>query len=343
MTTTPLLTPTESSVSASHPDNHSAPVPPAPPTLSTPQIKIKTEKTEPSTDPGPFRALMGQLAVLRAGSARSATSSVSASTSPTAVAPAPDVPSDQPVLGSAVAPIDLDALDKLQQILTFSAGLMATSESDTSPTSPQPPTQSPLPQTSPPGAPLEGQDHGDVGAVLALQRLQAILSLRSQPQQQQQVEAQQAQNPPIAIPIPQPATAAAQLPPWPTVKTEHVEPNLSAPSPRPKMGLRGAGSLPHRFEYRSNRSRSREYDCRGGYEYRRGREYYGRSGRSRRSRSPRARSYLRSRSRSRSSRSRSVSVSLQIALPSIPPSSRQLALALTFVGPRERLRLSQRG
>ncbi|KAH9059637.1 hypothetical protein EDB87DRAFT_751505 [Lactarius vividus] len=37
------------------------------------------------------------------------------------------VQSDQPALGTAVAPIDLDALEKLQQILTFSAGINAVS------------------------------------------------------------------------------------------------------------------------------------------------------------------------------------------------------------------------
>jgi hypothetical protein len=51
------------------------------------------------------------------------------STSPTAVAPIVDVSPGEPVPGSAIVPIDLEALDKLQQLLAYSAGLKGMSNS----------------------------------------------------------------------------------------------------------------------------------------------------------------------------------------------------------------------
>jgi hypothetical protein len=92
------------------------------------------------------------------------------------------VPPDEPVPGSAIAPIDLEALEKLQQLLTLSAGLKAISNAN-----PLQQPQSPLPQTSPeaPGAPVEDQTSNIGAAVLQLQQLGAFLALPQQLQLQQ--------------------------------------------------------------------------------------------------------------------------------------------------------------
>ncbi|KAI9507223.1 hypothetical protein F5148DRAFT_144121 [Russula earlei] len=296
ITPTPSLTPVVSSTSSQS-------APPASPPLTSPQIKI--ENTEPLTVLGLHRTPMGRLAALRAAGARSSGASGLASTSPTVVSPTADVPPDQPVPGSAVAPINLEALDNLQQLLSLSAGLKTLST-----TSPQQQTQA----LSPPawqGVPSEDLGADNLNTALALQQLQALLSS----QQQQQV--QQTQDPPNAIPIPHPAVAA-QLPVKPTlnptVNPERIESSLPA-VPKIPIGPRNASGLTHGLKYRRYRSRSRDYDHRNGprreYDYERGREYH-RRGRSR-SRSysrSRSRSWSRSRSRShprdyRSSRSRS--------------------------------------
>jgi hypothetical protein len=298
VTPTPSLTPLASSTT-SQSETNSALVTPVPLPLPSPQIK--SEKSEPITTPGTVRTPMDRLAALRAANARVA-SSASASTSPTAVAPVTDGSPDQLVQGSAIAPIDVEALDKLQQILSISAGIKAISDA-----SMQQQTQSTLPQSISPGRPLDSQNN-NLSAVLALQQLGAILS--RQPQQQ----TQQTQEQPNAIPIPHPTVApAVQIPVWPTIKTEHFEPRLTADVPRPPVGPRSTGSLPHRLNYRGGRSRSRDYDRRSyawrvhehEYERARGRgrgrgRAYHRRAHSPRSYSPRSRSRSRSYSRSRS-------------------------------------------
>jgi hypothetical protein len=148
---------------------------------------------------------------------------------------------------------------------------------------------------------------------LALQQLEAIFSL---PRKQAQ---QPTQDSPDGIAIPLLTTTAVVQPP-PVVKTEPIEPSLSVVPVGPKA-MRGAGSLPHRLDYQSRLSPSRDYDRHGGarrsHEYDsergrgRGREHgrgYHRRGHSRCSYSPRSRSRSRSFSRSRSrSRSRTPS------------------------------------
>lgn len=302
ITPTPSLTP----LASSNTETSSSSVTPAPLPLSTPQIP--SEKPVPVTAAGPPRTPMDRLAALRAASTRSVPSTTSVSASPTAVASVVDAPPDQPQPGSAIAPIDLDALEKLQKILSFSAGLKAIADAGL-----QQQTQSPLPQHMSPGNPLEGQNSNNLDPVLALQQLEAIFSL---PRKQAQ---QQTQDPPNEIAIPLLTTTAVVQPP-PVVKTECIEPSLPVVPVGPKA-MRGAGSLPHRLDYQSRLSPSRDYDRHGGarrpheYDFERGRgrghergRGYHRRGHSRCSYSPRSRSRSRSFSQSRSrSRSRTPS------------------------------------
>ena len=299
ITPTPSLTP----LASSNTETGSASVTPAPPP-STPQILSK--KPVPFTAAGPHRTPMDRLAALRASSTRAVPSSASVSTSPTAVACAVDEPPNQPEPGSAIAPIDLESLEKLQQILSLSAGLRAIADASF-----QQQPQSPLPQHMSPGNSSEGQNSNNLDAVLALQQLEAILSL---PRKQAQ---QQIQDPPNGIAIPQPApTVVVQPPPQPVIKTECIEPGLSVIHVAPKA-MRGAGNLPHRPDYHTHLSPSCDYDRYSGarrpheYEFERGRgrgrergRGYHRRGYSRCSYSPRScsrsRSFSRSRSRSRS-------------------------------------------
>ena len=307
-TPTPSLTPHAPSCSSQSEAHSAASAPPVQqPPASTP--KIKAEKTEQSTVPG-LRTAMDRLAALRAANAHSpASSSTTGSTSPTAVAATADVSPGEPVPGSAIAPIDLEALDKLQQLLTYSAGLKGMSNSS--------PLRSPLPRTSPeaPGAPVEDQTKTLGAAVLTLQKLGAFLSLPQQQQLQQQAT-QQGEDPPNAIPIPHhEAKVEPQSPqaPSPTIKSERIEPSETLPRfPRSMRGFRGAGGTARRPNYRHHFSSfPRNYDHRAApppprreYEYERGRPYYRRMP-SPQTYSPRSRS--RSRSFSPRSRSRSHS------------------------------------
>ena len=304
-TPTPSLTPHAPSVS-SQSETHTASAPPMLPPVSTP--KIKSEKAESSIVPGTLRTAMDRFAALRAANAHSpASSSATVSTSPTAVAPAAEVSPDEPVPGSAIAPIDLEALDKLQQLLTYSAGLKAISNAST--------VQSPVQQTrtSPeaPGALAENQTRDLGTAVMTLQKLGVLLS---RPQQQQQ-EAPQQEDPPNAIPIPHQAKAEPQTPqpPSPVVKTERIELELPPRFPRSMRGQRGARGM-RRPNYRNSFSFSHhDYDRRAPprreYEFERGRPYYRRMPPAR-SYSPHSRSRSRSRSHSPRSRSRSQSLSV---------------------------------
>ena len=227
------------------------------------------------------------------------------------------IQSDKPLLGSAGAPIDLEALDKLQQILTFSAGINTAQQQQQQiqqTLQQQYQTQSQLAQLAsmhqfqlPQQQQLqsEQQDQSNLGRVMALQQLQALLAVQP-PQQLQQLQQlaqqQQAQVLPMTVPF---TVAQQQLSPRPTIKAEYVEPSLSSPPrrwPPPPA--------PHGLEYRSrrSRSRSRERERERGYDRHRdndrGGEWREHSRRGPAS-YPRSRSRSRSRSESRSRRGRS--------------------------------------
>ncbi|KAH8981110.1 hypothetical protein EDB86DRAFT_3107326 [Lactarius hatsudake] len=179
------------------------------------------------------------------------------------------VQSDQPALGTAVAPIDLDALEKLQQILTFSAGINAVSSTAQQQQQMQQTlqqqyqTQSQLAQlTSMRQFQLqpEQQDQSNLGRVMALQQLQALLAMQP-PQQLQQLQQlaqpQQGQAPSTTVPFTVPP------PQSPIIKAEYIEPSLKSP-----RGWQSARPPAPRLEYRRGRSRSRsrerDYDRHGG-------------------------------------------------------------------------------
>lgn len=264
---------------------------------------------------------------------RTSTSAPSASTTasvpPTPVVPAHPLPlvirqpgdsphspshmlqSDHPLLGTAGAPIDLDALEKLQQILTFSAGINAVSntaqqqqqqqQQQIQTLQQQYQTQSQLAQLASmrqfqlPQQQLQSdqQDQSNLGRVMALQQLQALLAIQPPQQLQQLQQLAQQQTVPFAVPL---------SPPRPVIKAEYVEPSLASPRRWPPA------RPPHSLEYRSRRSRSRsrsrerDYDRRGGND--RGGEWREHSRRGPSS-YQRSRSRSRSRSESRSRRGRS--------------------------------------
>ena len=265
---------------------------------------------------------------------RTSTSAPSASTTasvpPTPVVPAHTLPlmirqpgdsphspshmiqSDHPLLGTAGAPIDLDALEKLQQILTFSAGINAVSntaqqqqqqqQQQIQTLQQQYQNQSQLAQLAsmrqfqlpPQQLQSDQQDQSNFGRVMALQQLQALLAIQPPQQLQQLQQLAQQQTVPFAVP----------LSPRPVIKAEYVEPSLTSPRRWPPP--RG----PHNLEYRSRRSRSRsrsrerDYDRRGGGNDRGGGEWREHSRRGPSS-YQRSRSRSRSRSESRSRRGRS--------------------------------------
>ncbi|KAH8981423.1 hypothetical protein EDB92DRAFT_2102872 [Lactarius akahatsu] len=230
------------------------------------------------------------LAALRGASTVAPSASTSASVPPTPVVSTHTLPlvgirqlgdsphplshvvqSDQPALGTAVAPIDLDALEKLQQILTFSAGINAVS--NTAQQQQQQQMQQTLQQQYQTQSQLaqltsmrqfqlqpEQQDQSNLGRVMALQQLQALLAMQP-PQQLQQLQQlaqpQQGQTPSTAVPFTVPP------PQSPVIKAEYIEPSLKSPH-----GWQSARPPPPRLEYRRGRSRSRsrerDYDRHGG-------------------------------------------------------------------------------
>jgi hypothetical protein len=317
------------------PSPNESPAPPPVSVSTSPQIPVNASTT--STTPTPSLTEPGSAPPRTSTSAPSA--STTASVPPTPVvstyplpfvgirqpgdsphSPSHVVQSDKHLLGSAGAPIDLEALDKLQQILTLSAGINTAQQQQQQQQQIQQTlqqqyqTQSQLAQLAsmrqfqlPQQQQLqpEQQDQSNLGRVMALQQLQALLAVQP-PQQLQQLQQlaqqQQAQVLPMTVPFTVPQQ---QLSPRPTIKAEYVEPSLASPPrrwPPPQA--------PHGLEYRSrrSRSRSRERERERGYDRHRdndrGGEWREHSRRGPAS-YPRSRSRSRSRSESRSRRGRS--------------------------------------